>query len=140
MGSPGVGKTFFCSALIPWIHGKIHHYRYFTEREFLSRIRTGIDSSQGDYLENVKNMCDYDFFMLDDLGSSGMNDWRREVILDVIDNRYECQKPTVFTTNYNKSEIIDSLGKRSASRLFAAENLIIDMHGEKDYRQQKREE
>lgn len=80
-------------------------------------------------------MLDDHFVMIDDLGSSGFNDWRREVLLHAIDTRYESQKPTVFTSNLNRKQIADGLGFRSHSRLFAIENTIIEMHEGKDQRQ-----
>jgi DNA replication protein DnaC len=73
--------------------------------------------------------------MIDDIGSSGMNDWRREVLFDAIDQRYESTLPTVFTSNLSRKELSDSLGNRAASRLFAKENLIIEMHDQIDRRQ-----
>lgn len=87
------------------------------------------------YLETVKMMCDDNFMILDDLGSSGFNEWRKEVFFEAIDIRYESQLPTVFTSNLTKEQIFQGLGKRTYSRLFAKENLIIEMHEAEDLRQ-----
>lgn len=135
LGAPGVGKTYFCAALIPWIFKKVPSFRYWNEREFLSRIRSSISGSiKGDYIGEIRHLLDYEFWMLDDLGSSGFNEWRREVLLDTIDERYESQLPTVITSNLTREEIKTGLGSRCYSRLFAKENMIIEMHDAPDLR------
>src|ERR1043165_3352546 len=138
LGSPGSGKTYFCSALIPWIQGKVESYRYWKEGEYLSRIRKFIGEGTGDYLKEIEYMLDYDFIMLDDLGSAGINEWRKEIIFETIDRRYESENPTVITSNLTRKEILENFGPRTYSRLFAKENLILEFHEAKDLR--KREE
>ena len=59
---------------------------------------------------------------------------RIAVFLEIVNNRYESQKPTVFSTNYNKQEIYEKLGARTHSRLFAKENTVIDMFDYPDLR------
>ena len=83
-------------------------------------------------------MLDYDFIMLDDLGSAGINEWRKEIIFETIDRRYESENPTVITSNLTRKEILENFGPRTYSRLFAKENLILEFHEAKDLR--KREE
>jgi DNA replication protein DnaC len=135
LGPPGVGKTYFCSALIEWIYGKVPTFRYWHEREFFTRIRGVVGASSGEYSKEVENMLDDHFVMYDDLGCCGINDWRKEILLSMIDIRYESAKPTVITTNLTKKNIHDGLGDRSASRLFDRTNLIIDMSSMPDRRQ-----
>jgi len=99
-------------------------------------IRKKIDQNGGDYLRTVQYAMDRDFVILDDLGSSGFNEWRSEVLFDTIDKRYESRKPTIFTSNLSREELTAGLGKRGASRLFAKENLVIEMHTVMDKREQ----
>lgn len=135
LGSPGIGKTYFCAALIPWIYGKVNNFRYWNERDLLSRIRSSISESNGDYLKEVYSLIDHDFVILDDLGNSGINDWRKEIILEFVDRRYSLMLPTVVTSNLTRKEIYDGFGPRIHSRLFAKENLIIENHEGLDLRQ-----
>lgn len=90
----------------------------------------------GDYLDTVKYLVNHDFLILDDIGSSGFNEWRTEVLFDTIDQRYESRKPTVFTSNLTREELTKGLGSRGASRLFAKENLIIELHDKQDQRKE----
>lgn len=135
LGCPGCGKTYFCSAIIEWIYKKVRSFRYWEEREFLSRLRTGISSEKGDYAKLAQYLCDDDFMIYDDLGSCGINEWRRDVLLAVIDQRYESTLPTIFTSNLTEEEIRVQLGPRSHSRLFDVGNTIICMHDSQDQRQ-----
>ncbi len=117
---------------------KHRFFRYFNERELLARLRGGIASGLGggDYLNSLKMLLDQEFIFLDDIGSSGFNEWRREVIFDAIDQRYESRLPTVITSNLNRKQLEEGLGGRAVSRLFASENLVIEMHDGVDLRKE----
>lgn len=91
----------------------------------------------GDYIQTVRYQADANFLMLDDMGSSGFNEWRQEVLLELIDYRYESQKPTLFTTNFNRQGLLNGLGERAMSRLFSIENTIVEMPEAIDLRQVK---
>lgn len=139
-GSPGVGKTYFCAAVLEWIFGRFPSFRYWNERELLQRIRTSISQDlQGDYIKELGYILDDYFLIIDDMGSCGLNDWRREVWLEIIDTRYESHKPTIITSNYTNEQIKQHLGERSHSRLMSTENTFINMHGCDDLRKKIQE-
>lgn len=135
MGPPGVGKTYFCSALIEWVCKKYANFRYWHEREFFTRLRGVIRDNSGEWSKEVEYILDDEFVMYDDLGCCGFNEWRKETILAMVDIRYESTKPTVITTNLNKKSIYDNLGERTYSRIFDKSNLLIDMSDMPDRRQ-----
>jgi len=83
-----------------------------------------------DYVKQIEEMVKEDFVILDDLGSTGLNDWRKEVLFEFIDQRYASERPTVITSNLTFEEIQQNLHPRVASRLFAKENTIIQIWGE----------
>jgi DNA replication protein DnaC len=134
-GTPGIGKTYFCAALTDWMISKFDTYRYHTEEEVLRRLREGIAEGKGDYLIGLEYLIDDDFVMLDDVGS-GINpdkvtyrdlEFRREVFFSFLDYRYNCQKPTIITSNFTKAQFGEVYSERILSRLFAAENTIISL-------------
>jgi len=116
----------------------VNSFRYWNERDFLSRLRAVISGEKGDYLKEMDYILDDQFIMFDDIGSSGVNEWRQEVLFEMIDRRYRSELPTVITSNLTKSEIYEKLGTRSASRMFAKENLIIELHNGQDVRQNEK--
>lgn len=89
-----------------------------------------MEMKMGDYHGEVEYQCDHEFFIYDDLGSTGSGSatgWRKEVIFDLINTRYESGKPTVITTNFTRNQVYTILGERTHSRLYAKENCMIDM-------------
>lgn len=133
LGAPGCGKTHFCHAIFNDSE-KIERYKYkrlWKESDFFSRLRSSL--SLGDYNSEMKFMVDDDLVIYDDLGSVGHNEWRNEVIFSFIDFRYQYAKPTVITSNLPENEILNKIGSRVHSRLFAKENTILDF-GKIDFR------
>jgi DNA replication protein DnaC len=125
-GPPGTGKTYFCAAILSYMYNKFRYLRAYSERDLFRRIRNNISEGSGDYLQLLHNLIDDDFIIIDDLGSSGHNQWREEIILELLDYRYSLKKPTLITSNLSKKEFYDIYKSRIASRLFAAENLILE--------------
>jgi len=136
LGAPGIGKTYFCAALLAWKFGKYRSVRYWNERDLFSRLRNVISSDKGDMVKELHNMTDDEFMIFDDLASSSINEWRSEMLFELIDRRYESKLPTVFTSNLTKDELFKALGPRSHSRLFAKQNTIIEMHEAADLRKE----
>lgn len=134
MGSPGVGKTYFCSALIPWIWDKCTTIRAWSEQDFLSKLRQGMTDGY-DFHREIEYRSDDEFMIYDDMGSATPSDWKKDVLFTLIDIRYSSRLPTVITTNLTEDEIKNILGYRTHSRLFDKRNLIINLHGCKDKRQ-----
>ncbi len=135
-GCPGAGKTYFCYALLNYIKDSSlkRTYRYWNERSLLSKVRASMEETKGDFRDQLKNLTDDHFLIIDDLGSSGYTDWRRDTIFDLIDIRYESTLPTVFTSNLNRDQMLSTFGERAHGRLFATENTFLESYGT-DYRQ-----
>ncbi len=134
LGQPGIGKTYFLSALIPWAVDKFNNFRYYKEADLLKKLRTSIAENSGDYLETLKYLIDDELIILDDLGSQGLNDWREEVMFDTIDQRYNAMLPTVITSNFTKEEFERNYHERISSRIFAKENTLIQIFDTYDLR------
>ncbi len=126
-GNPGVGKTYLCAAFVEFALNNFDSFRYWNESELLKKVRSSMDLHGGDYLDALHHLIDDDFVILDDIGSTGLNDWRKEIIFDAVDERYCSMKPTIITSNYSRREFESLFHHRLASRLFAAENVIIEV-------------
>ncbi len=96
-----------------------------------------MEEFKGDYLETLKHLIDDDLVIIDDIGSTGLNEWRKEIIFDAIDERYNTMKPTIITSNFTKKEFEDLFHKRLSSRLFASENIIVEINNGFDLRQEE---
>lgn len=132
-GVTGCGKTHFANQIFNYLtKDKNYYVRRWREADLFSRIRSSM-SQQGDYLDALKHLIDDDCIILDDLGSAGITDWRKDTILEFVDLRYESQKPTLVTTNLSNNEIMDVYGKRFYSRLFCDQTTVLDF-GTVDWR------
>ncbi|MER7213162.1 ATP-binding protein [Streptosporangium sp. NPDC000239] len=65
--------------------------------------------------DRLREMRVADVLVLDDLGSSRINEWQREILLGVIDERWQHGRPTAITSNMD--EFDNALGPRLTSRL-----------------------
>jgi len=135
-GNPGIGKTYFCAALIDWAIKNFNTFRVWKEALLFQKLRASIKDNQGDYLQILTGFIDDELIILDDVGSQGVNEWREEVIFDALDFRYNQMLPTIITSNFSKKDFQEIYHPRVSSRLFAAENTIIEMHDAPDLRLQ----
>jgi len=138
IGSPGIGKTYFCAALTEWALTQFQNRRYHKEEKLLRELRKGISEDSGDYLIALELLIDDELIILDDVGS-GINpdkityrdlEFRREVFYSFLDYRYNKMLPTVITSNFSKEDFLKVYSERIVSRLFASENTIIKIFGE----------
>lgn len=138
LGSPGAGKTYFCSAITEWSFLRFHTRRYHKESDLCKRLRNAISEGVGDYLIHLRYFIDDELVILDDIGSS-INphkhstrdlEFRREILLEFLDYRYNTRRPTIVISNFNKDEILDVYAKRIHSRMFAKENTVISRFGD----------
>lgn len=126
-GSPGIGKTYFCAALTEWAMRTFDTFRYWNEAALLKRLRANMDEYKGDYLESLSQLTDDQLIILDDVGSTGLREWREEVLFAFLDERYNSMMPTVITSNFTVQEFRQNFHPRICDRLFATENIIIEI-------------
>ena len=126
IGKPNTGKTYFCSAIANFLMEQRHVVKYYNSHRFIEEIQRAISKDILAY-DVVNKMASYDFFILDDLGSSLNTDWQKEMFLDLIDQRYSNSKPTIITSNLNESDLKEVLGERTSRRIFSNENLVITL-------------
>lgn len=127
-GTPGCGKTYFCAAM--WNHDQDNNIfescRLWKEADLLERIRTQMNNGR-DHLADAKELCDDELIIIDDIGCTGVNEWRNSVYLTIIDHRVSSRKPTVLTTNLSKDALAVDVGLRIYSRVMAHENTFVEM-------------
>lgn len=133
-GNPGIGKTYFCAAFVEWAIRKFSSFRYWHEDKLLQRVRQSIASGTTDFFKELEFLTDDDLLMIDDLGCNKPNEWREEIMFHLLDTRYNSGKATIFTSNLTREEFKDRYHHRIYSRLFAQENIIIEIHDGADLR------
>jgi DNA replication protein DnaC len=76
------------------------------------RPRAGVDSEA-----EFRRIAGARLLILDDLGSAKPSEWTEEVDYRLVNDRYERQAATIFTTNMPPRELAGRLGQRATSRL-----------------------
>jgi DNA replication protein DnaC len=96
--------------------------------------------SQNSELAVLAPVFNAEVLVLDELGASKPTDWVRDTMMQIINNRYNEKRLTIFTTNYSdsrknekESDILeDRIGVALRSRLYEMCKTVI-IEGE-DYR------
>ena len=69
-GSPGIGKTFLCAALIDWAMRNFDSIRYHKDYDLYNKLRNFMDGDiKGDYLVELNRLIDDDFLIVVVVGS-----------------------------------------------------------------------
>jgi DNA replication protein DnaC len=145
MGSCGVGKTHLAVAVIKeLIQTREISCLFYEFGDLLKKIQDSYNPvSQTSELKVLEPIYEAEVLVLDELGASKPTDWVRDTMMQIINNRYNERKITIFTTNYpddrksdKEENLTDRIGVRLRSRLYEMCE-VIQMNGE-DYRQRVR--
>lgn len=135
-GNKGTGKTYLTAAIYNSLIEKGKNIRIFKELDFFSDLKECI-SNNWDTTKRIHQICETEYVILDDLGSSVMNAWQKEQLQAFLDIRVSNSLPTIFTTNHDKYDLSKMFHERFISRLFAIKNTILNFRGD-DRRQDEK--
>ena len=121
-GAPGSGKTLLTCLILNEciIKYQIEVLYLKITRDFFNRIKASYNLEseiygQGDDL--FKKISEVDLLAIDDFGVQKDSLWEQRTLYDLIDTRYEFEKPTIITSNLDPKEIDNLFSGRIYSRL-----------------------
>lgn len=119
-GSYGSGKT---SAAIGILSNLYFDYGvnvlFGTFAEMLDQIRAGFDKGAADSGDlTMFRLQGVPVLVVDDLGAEKPSEWVSERLYQIVNDRYQWQRPTIFTTNLDQKAIEQRVGKRTSDRIF----------------------
>jgi len=123
-GINGSGKTHLAAAIIHKLKND-YDFIFVTCQNLLNFVK--------------QNDWDYDKFktikilVIDELGYSVDSDWARSVLFDIVSHREKNRMITIFTTNFNSSELHAKLGAPILDRILGI-SYVIKMNSSKSYR------
>lgn len=109
-GKPGTGKTHAaCAALIANMErgGKMRQVRFATFGGILREIKDAFNG--GSESDVVARYTGCYMLVIDDFGKEKLTEWGASVLFDIINARWEEERPTIITTNYTAAELLARL-------------------------------
>ena len=135
VGEVGRGKTHLAAAILQEVLRQGFDGVMVVVIELLNEIRDSYERQgvkEGDLLRVVKEA---DLLVLDDLAAAErFTEWEKGKLYEIINARYEDEKPTIITTNRTISWISERLGRKVVDRVVEMCGDIIHLAGE-NYRE-----
>ena len=142
MGPVGVGKTHLAVAILQGLIEKGVPCLFYEFGALLKEIQDSYNAvSHTSEMRLLSPVYQAEVLVLDELGAGKPTDWVRDTMMQIIGNRYNDKKLTVFTTNYldarrapTDETLEDRIGVRLRSRLYEMCK-TVHIEGD-DYRKQ----
>ena len=119
-GGTGAGKSYLLEAIGRYSLGMGRSVRYETSKALLDQLQATYNPETPGTFQNLMDWYQTrSVLLLDDVGAETSTEWRISQLTDIIEQRIQYNRSLVVTTNLNRTEMIDRLGARIGSRLFA---------------------
>jgi DNA replication protein DnaC len=143
-GNSGTGKTHLTACICNELINQYRQCLFTNFFEISKMIRATFSKSNTDAETVIKRICEVDFLFIDDLGTealqrSGEDTWLQDQVFDIINKRYNNNKPTIFSSNHSLGELISDRGmmQKTVERIMEMSTAIIKVEGQ-SYRPKKR--
>lgn len=144
-GDNSSGKTYLTACICNELIYKGHYCVYTNLATILDEIRASFGATDSELLRRIQS---YDFVFIDDLGkefigreyNASSAKWAEEKFFEILNARYNAQKPTIFSSNYSIPELatVLNLDKAIVERIVEMSTRIIKLDGD-DFRQYARQ-
>jgi len=118
IGSVGVGKTHLAVGMIKeLVVSKGIACLFYDYRELLKQIQNSYnDSVRATELEVLRPVFDTEILVLDELGAVKPTEWVWDTVSLILNTRYNDNRTTIITTNFDDRSAGSSAGPRGAAR------------------------
>ena len=120
-GTCGTGKTHLAVAIALKLISKGVPVICKTSIDILGDIKRcyerNSEVTEEEVLEAYKTV---DLLIIDDLGKEQVTEWSVPVLYSILNERYEALLPTIITTNYNTSALVEKLSAKGDTETAAA--------------------
>jgi DNA replication protein DnaC len=120
----GIAKALIREKGIPCV--------FYDYRELLKEIQNSYNASvQTTELEVLRPLFETEILVLDELGAVKPTDWVWDTVSLLINNRYNDNRTTIFTTNFEDQPGAKATGSLSPARAAARDETLGDRIGER---------
>lgn len=117
-GKPGTGKTHLAVGIGLSAMQKNHTVLFSTVQRAIRRVREtwGWRAPETE-TSVIRLFTDVDLLILDEVGVQADSENEKNIIFDIMNERYERHKPTLMISNKGVKEVIHSIGERVYDRM-----------------------
>lgn len=127
-GGTGTGKTFLASLTAQEIVRQMRNVIFGDVPELLKRLKETFNDQTLSTDQILNRYIKTPLLILDDFGAGQITDWSVGILYQIINDRYNANKPVIVTSNYD----LDGLGERLIIRdskgkvidAFSAERIV----------------
>lgn len=116
-GASGVGKSHLTACMANKLMENYYTVLYTNFSEISKEIRGSFNKKRSDETEQafIEKLSNIDFLFIDDFGTERLQKdeedlWLQEKVFEVVNRRYNNNKPTIFTSNYSPADMIKQRG------------------------------
>lgn len=143
-GNSGTGKTLLTSCMANELMEKEYTVLFTNFFEILKAIRNTYNNNTSNTDESIiNNISEVDFLFIDDLGTESLSknsgdNFTQDKIFEIINKRYNKQKPTIFSSNYPIKDLVATRNfmDKTVDRINEMSSLVLKIEGE-SYRTKK---
>jgi DNA replication protein DnaC len=119
VGRPGTGKTHLAAGIGLRIMGAENRTVLFTTvMRAVRRVKdTWTKGSAETETQAIAAMTYPDLLILDEVGVQFGSEFEKNIMFDVLNERYEKRRPTILLSNLTKDELVGFLGERVYDRM-----------------------
>ncbi|MHB9146817.1 MAG: ATP-binding protein [Symbiobacteriia bacterium] len=123
-GPVGTGKTHLMAATARAIvEASLVRVKFVGVAALINRIKSGTEERPFDF-GLVDHAVKTELLLFDDLGTGNMTPFAQDVVYQVVDGRYQANKPLLVTSNLGDTQLKQQLGDRIVDRLFEMTKLV----------------
>lgn len=105
-GNMGTGKTYLSACASNYLAKKGKDIAFLHYPSFCQRMAS--QAKNGEFRTEFKRACYADFTVIDDIGAESVTEWNRDqILLPLLNERYERRLPTWFTSNEDLRSLED---------------------------------
>lgn len=114
-GNKGTGKSHLTACMANELMESYYSVLYTNFSEISKYIRGTFNKSNETESDFIERLMSVDFLFIDDFGTeivtkNGEDLWLQEKVFEVINKRYNNNRPIIFTSNYSLRQLIEERG------------------------------
>ena len=116
-GRVGTGKTHLAIGIALSIMQQQRSPVFVTVQRLIRRVKDSWHTKEETESEVIEAFASPDLLILDEIGVQFGSEFEKQILFDVLNERYEKLKPSILLSNIPKEQLGEYLGERVADRL-----------------------